>query len=100
LAPAFLAALIVVWVIAMAICLAKGKPFIALAGVVLPYILLIGVVRLARPDSIWAHRFYRHNVRKAQRAEARFRASRKIERGRQRVFAWAVAPQVGRPPRS
>jgi hypothetical protein len=88
--PAFLAALILAWVLAIAVCLAKGKPFTALAGVVLPYILLVGVVRLARPDSIWAHRFYRRNLGKARRAEARFRESRKIERGRRRVFAWAL----------
>jgi hypothetical protein len=100
LAPAFLAALILAWVLAMAVCLAKGKPFTALAGVILPYILLVGAVRLARPDSIWARRFYRHNLKKARRAEARFRASRRIERGRQRLFAWAFEPQVGQPPRS
>jgi hypothetical protein len=100
LAPAFLAALILAWVLAMAVCLAKGKPFTALAGVIFPYILLVGAVRLARPGSIWARRFYRQNVKKARRAEARFRASRKIERGRQRIFAWALEPQVGQPRQS
>jgi hypothetical protein len=100
LAPGLLVALIVVWVLAMAICLAKGKPFTALAGILLPYILVVGAVRLARPDSIWAHRFYQHKPGKMQRAEARFRASRRIERGRQRVFAWALAPELGQPPRT
>jgi hypothetical protein len=99
-APAFLVALILAWVLAMAICLAKGKPFTAIAGVFLPYILLVGAVRLARPDSIWAHRFYRDEPDKTRRAEARFRANRKIERGRQRVFAWALAPELGQPPRT
>jgi hypothetical protein len=100
LAPAYLAALIAAWIIAMAVCLAKGKPFTALAGVVVPYVLLVGTVRLARPESIWARRFYRHDLNKLRRAEARFRASRRIERGRLRLFAWALEPQVGRPPRS
>jgi hypothetical protein len=100
LAPPVLAALVLAWVLALAICLAKGKPFTALAGVIFPYILLVGAVRLARPDSIWAHRLYRHNVNKARRAEARFRASRRIERGRQRVLAWALEPDLGQSPRS
>jgi hypothetical protein len=100
LAPGLLVALIVAWVVGMAICLAKGKPFTALAGIVLPYILIIGSVRLARPDSIWAQRFYRHDLRKTRRAEARFRASRKIEHARQRLLAWALEPQVSQPPRS
>jgi hypothetical protein len=100
LAPAALAALIFIWVLAMAVCLAKGKPFTALAGVFFPYVLLVGAVRLARPDSIWALRFYAHNSKKRRRAEARFNASRRIERGRQWFFAWALMPGVGQPPRS
>jgi hypothetical protein len=100
LAPALLVALILAWVVGMAICLAKGKPFTALAGIVFPYILVIGSVRLARPDSIWAHRFYRRNLGKARRAQTRFRASRRIERGRQRVFAWALEPDLGQHTRS
>lgn len=98
--PAFLAVLIVAWAFGLAICLAKGKPFVALAGVVLPYVLLLGAVRLARPDSMWAQRFYRRDLKKARRAEARFRASRKIERWRQRIFAWALEPAIADRPRS
>jgi hypothetical protein len=93
LAPAFLIGLVAAWVVGMAISLAKGKPFIALAGVLFPYVLIVGSVRLARPDSIWARRFYRRNAKKARRAEARFRTSRRIERGRQRLFAWALEPR-------
>jgi hypothetical protein len=98
--PAFLVGLVTLWIVGIAISLAKGKPFTALAGVLFPYVLLIGSVRLARPGSIWAHRFYGRNVRKARRAEARFSATRRIERGRQRVVAWALEPGVGQPPRS
>jgi hypothetical protein len=98
--PAFLVGLVALWVVGIAISLAKGKPFTALAGVLFPYVLLIGSVRLARPSSIWAHRFYGRNKRKARRAEARFRATRRIERGRQRVLAWALEPGVEHPPQS
>jgi hypothetical protein len=98
LAPVFLVGLIAAWIVGMAICLAKGKPFTALAGVVFPYILVVGSVRLARPDSVWAHRFYRRNAKKARRAEARFRATRRIERERQRVLAWALESGLGQPP--
>jgi hypothetical protein len=100
LAPIFLVGLIAAWIVGMAVCLAKGKPFTALAGVVFPYVLFVGSVRLARPGSIWAHRFYGHNAKKARRAEARFRATRRIERGRQRVFAWALEPGLGKPPQA
>jgi hypothetical protein len=99
-APALVASLIVVWVLAMAICLAKGKPFTALVGVVFPYILLPGAVRLARPDSFWARRFYRHQSAKARRAQARFKANRRVERWRQRLFEWALEPQIGQLGRS
>jgi hypothetical protein len=91
----FLVALVALWVVGIAVSLAKGKPFTALAGVLFPYLLMVGSVRLARPDSIWAHRFYRRNERKARRAEARFRPTRRIERARQRVFSWALEPASG-----
>jgi hypothetical protein len=100
LAPVFLVGLIAAWIVGMAICLAKGKPFTALAGVVFPYLLVVGSVRLARPDSVWAQRFYRRNAKKARRAEARFRATRRIERGRQRVLGWALEPSLSKPPQA
>jgi hypothetical protein len=54
------------------IALAKGKVRIAIFGVVIPFVALFGAVRLARPVSPWARRFYRRRPR--ARAKAWLRA--------------------------
>ncbi|NUS81291.1 MAG: hypothetical protein HOY75_00690 [Streptomyces sp.] len=54
--------------------LTKGKPRTAVLGVLVPVLALVGAVRLARPGSPWARRFYR------RRARARRRAQRRAER--------------------
>ncbi|MER5728359.1 hypothetical protein ABT084_08370 [Streptomyces sp. NPDC002138] len=41
------------------VALYKGKPRMAVLGAVVPVIALVGAVRLARPVSPWARRFYR-----------------------------------------
>lgn len=51
--------------------LAKGKPRIALIGAVVPLVALVGAVRLARPGSPWARRFYRNRPRARRRARVR-----------------------------
>ncbi|MEU4211379.1 hypothetical protein AB0F13_15515 [Streptomyces sp. NPDC026206] len=51
--------------------LAKGKPRIALIGAVVPFVAIVGAVRLARPGSPWARRFYRHRPRARRRARVR-----------------------------
>ncbi|MCF3104197.1 hypothetical protein IPZ58_21765 [Streptomyces roseoverticillatus] len=51
--------------------LAKGKPRIALLGAVVPFVALFGAVRLARPGSPWARRFYRHRPRARRKARVR-----------------------------
>lgn len=51
--------------------LAKGKPRIAVIGCVVPLVALVGAVRLARPGSPWARRFYRHRPRARRRARVR-----------------------------
>ncbi|MEU2514396.1 hypothetical protein [Streptomyces syringium] len=58
--------------------LVKGKPRIALIGVLVPFVAIVGAVRLARPGSPWARRFYRH--RRRARAKARARAHRHDQR--------------------
>jgi hypothetical protein len=75
------------YVALIAVCLLKGKTFTALAGVIMPVVLPIGAVRLARPGSPWAVIRYRRNPDKQQRAAARFRPSAAHERTRQRVLA-------------
>ncbi|GGW83505.1 hypothetical protein [Streptomyces lomondensis] len=54
------------------IALFKGKTRLAVFGVIVPVIALIGAVRLARPGSPWAKRFYRHRPR--ARAKSGLRA--------------------------
>ncbi|MFI1796045.1 hypothetical protein ACH427_01610 [Streptomyces sp. NPDC020379] len=51
--------------------LAKGKPRIAVIGCVVPLVALVGAVRLARPGSPWARRFYRHRPRARRKARVR-----------------------------
>ncbi|MBL3668671.1 hypothetical protein JL475_22295 [Streptomyces sp. M2CJ-2] len=54
------------------IALSKGKARTAVFGVIVPLVALIGSLRLARPGSPWARRFYRHRHR--ARAKALLRA--------------------------
>jgi hypothetical protein len=54
-----------------AICLLKGKYYTAVWAVFFALVALIGAVRLARPGSVWAHRFYRPGSKKERRAQHR-----------------------------
>ncbi|QNP73126.1 hypothetical protein IAG44_29285 [Streptomyces roseirectus] len=56
------------------VSLAKGKPRTALFGAVVPTVALIGALRLARPTSPWARRFYTHRPRTRARAQRRAEA--------------------------
>jgi hypothetical protein len=56
------------------LALVKGKLRIAVIGVLVPLVAIVGAVRLARPGSPWARRVYRHWPR--TRARARRRADR------------------------
>ncbi|WP_069763265.1 hypothetical protein [Streptomyces sp. LUP47B] len=56
----------------------KGKTRMAIFSVIIPLIGLIGVIRLARPGSPWARRFYRRRPR--ARARATLRAYRRDKR--------------------
>lgn len=51
------------------VCVAKGKPRLALFGVFLPTVAIVGAIRLARPGSRWARR--RYGEAKLARAVAR-----------------------------
>ena len=62
-----------------AICvLFKGKTRMAIFSVIVPLVGLIGVIRLARPGSPWARRFYGRRPR--ARARATLRAYRRDKR--------------------
>lgn len=54
------------------LALAKGKTRLAVFGVIVPLVALVGAIRLARPGSPWARRFYTRRPR--ARAKSRLRA--------------------------
>jgi len=53
------------------ITLCKGRTRMAVVGTLIPFIALIGALRLARPTSLWARRFYRRRHRARARAVLR-----------------------------
>ena len=53
------------------ITLFKGKARMAVLGTLVPFVALIGAIRLARPVSPWAKRFYRNRHRARSRAVLR-----------------------------
>lgn len=55
----------------------KGRVVLGVVGVFVPLVALAGAVRLARPQSPWARRWYRPGSGRRARAEARFPAGRR-----------------------
>ncbi|MET8243393.1 hypothetical protein ABZV31_02515 [Streptomyces sp. NPDC005202] len=53
------------------VALGKGKVRLAVFGVIVPVVALLGAVRLARPGSPWAKRFYRRRPRARARSSLR-----------------------------
>ncbi len=53
------------------ISLFKGKARMAVVGALVPFVALFGAVRLARPTSAWAKRFYRNRHRARSRSVLR-----------------------------
>jgi hypothetical protein len=66
----FVSVLVVVHIGFTVICLLKGKLVTGLVGLPNPFFGVVGAIRLAKPSSFWAKRFYDHA--KMARAEARF----------------------------
>jgi hypothetical protein len=82
------------------IALLKGKVRMGLLGVLVPAVALVGALRLARPESYWARRFYRR--RPKARARARLRSIRHDRRwaGPRRAFQDLIGGTPDRvPPR-
>ena len=52
------------------ICLLKGKIFTGLIGFAVPLVSFVGSIRLAKPESFWAKRFY--DEAKMSRSQKRF----------------------------
>ncbi|MEV5935352.1 hypothetical protein AB0L56_22185 [Streptomyces sp. NPDC052079] len=71
------------------IALSKGKARLAVFGVIIPLVALIGSVRLARPGSLWARRFYRHRPRARARSILRsYRHDRRWSGPRRALEDW------------
>jgi hypothetical protein len=70
-AVATLVATVAVLFVLAGITLLKGKPWTALLGIILPIALVVGAIRLARPDSAWARWRYGGNPAKLARASHR-----------------------------
>ncbi|GAC58074.1 hypothetical protein GOHSU_29_00570 [Gordonia hirsuta DSM 44140 = NBRC 16056] len=58
------------------VVLLKGKIWTGLIGLFVPVLLIVGACRLARPQSLWAHWFYRATPGKRQRSLHRERRYR------------------------
>jgi hypothetical protein len=69
--------LIVLVAVLVVVTLLKGKLKLGLFGIVFVPLSLVGAVRLAKPGSIWARRFYGEGSRRLRRSEARA-ASREV----------------------
>lgn len=68
-----ISSVVVNFLFAMGVLL-KGKARMAIFSVIVPLVGLVGLIRLARPGSFWARRFYGHRPR--ARARAMLRAYR------------------------
>lgn len=73
------------------VAIVKGRIVLGLVGVVFPLVALVGAVRLARPSSAWARRFYRPGSRRAARAAERFPPGKRSRWDRV-VDVFATAP--------
>ncbi|MGW1888061.1 hypothetical protein [Streptomyces sp. NPDC001970] len=80
------------------ITLFKGKLRMAVIGTLVPFIAIVGAIRLARPASPWAKRIYRRRPR--SRARAILRAVRHDKRwsGPRRKFQDLIGGAPDRPP--
>jgi hypothetical protein len=73
-----------------ALCALKGKVWMTVFGLVFPPAGIVGAIRLAKPGSPWARRFYTPGGRRLDRAQARWA---KLEARRHRALnAIAGAP--------
>ena len=66
-----LAIAIAVNLFAVAVTFAKGKLGSGVIGLIVPIVAWVGAIRLARPESPWAHRRYEPGSRKASAAAQR-----------------------------
>jgi hypothetical protein len=73
-----------------AVCAVKGKVWMTVFGLLIPFVGLFGAFRLAKPGSPWARRFYKEDGKRLARAKERWA---KLEKRRHRALdAIAGAP--------
>ncbi|MET7850918.1 hypothetical protein AB0D78_00395 [Streptomyces avermitilis] len=71
------------------LALSKGKGRTAIFGVIVPLVALVGAIRLARPGSPWARRFYRKRPRARARSSLRaYRHDRRWAGPRRKLQDW------------
>jgi hypothetical protein len=54
------------------VAIAKGKISAGLIGIVVPIVAVVAALRLAKPESLWARRWYRPGSQRLARARARY----------------------------
>jgi hypothetical protein len=83
------------------LALSKGKGRTAIFGVIVPLVALVGAIRLARPGSPWAKRFYRRRPRARARSSLRaYHHDRRWARPRRRLQDWIGGKPDPEPARS
>ncbi|WP_225822669.1 hypothetical protein [Streptomyces naphthomycinicus] len=82
------------------VALSKGKARLAVFGAIVPLVALVGAVRLARPGSPWARRFYGRRPRARAKAALRsYRHDRRWARPLRVVQDWIGGKPDPRPAR-
>jgi lysyl-tRNA synthetase class 2 len=75
----------------------KGKIYLAIFGVFIPFLALIAAIRLAEPGSMWARRFYNNRGKKWQRTVKRYEQYEKKWRPRKERLWDIIGGKTGRP---
>jgi hypothetical protein len=73
----------------------KGRAVLGVVGVFVPLVAVVGAVRLARPQSYWARRWYPAGSARQRRSQERFPPGRRT-RWDQLVDLFAVVPHPAR----
>jgi type IV secretory pathway TrbD component len=68
-----LTAVVLIHALFVFVVVLKGKFWTALFAVFIPLVALIASIRLAKPDSLWARKFYREGSRRRRHSESRYR---------------------------
>jgi len=70
--PPAIAVTVIINFLLSIICIVKGKLSTGIVGIFVPFMAFIGAVRLAKPGSWWARKYYHPGSRRARRTARRF----------------------------